>query len=321
MVKRLVSFAGIVLVVGWAAPPVHAWDSVGHMIIAYAAYQDLTPTTKARASALVRMNPKYKTWLTWLPTGTPKRDRDAMLFMIAATWADQIKSEPGYTTDGDHGGNRPEGSPDPSGNHGYGDRLRHKYWHFIDTPFTRDGTALPPIPEPNAGERIALFRGVLSSNAPAPLKSYDLVWLLHLVGDVHQPLHSVTHVSVSFPEGDDGGNAVKLRCHDCPPDLHAYWDDLPGTAPSIQAAIAPAITAARALPKVDPTMAGKLDGPVWIAESMQAAQEAAYQPPIADGAGPFTPTSTYDSAAARVAQERIALAGARLARLLNRELK
>jgi hypothetical protein len=59
----------------------------------------------------------------------------------------------------------------------------HKYWHFIDTPFTIDGTALPAIPTPNAQERIALFRTVLASTSADPLKSYDLTWLLHLVGD------------------------------------------------------------------------------------------------------------------------------------------
>src|SRR5262249_37316351 len=176
-------FASVLVgfVITAALPPrVYGWDSFGHMVVAYAAYQDLTPETKKRANALVRRNPKYKMWLTWLPAGASKADKDAMLFMIAATWPDQIKSDASYTNDGDHGGNRPEGSPDPGGNHGYGDKLRHKYWHFVDTPFSRDGTALPPVPTPNAGERIALFRTVLTSTAPDPLKSYDLVWLLHL---------------------------------------------------------------------------------------------------------------------------------------------
>jgi hypothetical protein len=40
------------------------------------------------------------------------------------------------------------------------------------------------------------------------LKSYDLPWLLHLVGDVHQPLHSTTRVSATKPDGDNGGNGM-----------------------------------------------------------------------------------------------------------------
>jgi S1/P1 nuclease len=162
---------------------------------------------------------------------------------------------------------------------------------------------------------------VLKSNASAPLKSYDLVWVLHLVGDVHQPLPAVTHISAAVPEGDDGGNAVKLSCHDCAPNLHTYWDDLSGSAHTIRAAIGPVIEAAKTLPKTDPTLAAKLDERVWIAESVQAAQETAYQPPITDGAGPFALTSKCEEVADKLATERVALAAARLARLLNRELK
>src|SRR5262249_32601997 len=175
-----------------------------------------------------------------------------MLFMIAATWPDEIKSDSAYKDDGSHHGNRPDGSPDPSGNHGYSDKLRHKYWHFVDTPFSSDGTTLPAIPTPNAQERIALFRGVLASNAKDPLKSYDLVWLLHLVGDVHQPLHCATRVSSGGPDGDDGGNAIKLTCPGCPPKLHSFWDDVPGTAKTVKAALNPVIAAAKTVPPPDP---------------------------------------------------------------------
>ncbi len=323
MVKALLaSFVAVLITVVAAAPPAHAWDGFGHMLVAYVAYQDLTPPTKARAKALVRLNPLYKTWQTWLPAGKSQAEKDAMLFMIAATWPDQIKSDNSYKNDGDHGGNRPEGSPDPSGNHGYSDKLRHKYWHFVDTPFSTDGTALPPIPTPNAGERIALFRGVLASTSAAPpLKSYDLVWLLHLVGDVHQPLHAVTRVSAAPPGGDDGGNGVKLSCPECPPSLHSFWDDVAGRATTIQAAIEPVIEAAKALPKADPSMAAKSDEKEWIAESFRAAQEVAYKPPIAAGAGPFSLTHAYEDTATKLGRERVALAGARLGKLLNGELK
>ena len=48
---------------------------------------------------------------SWQQTaGTVKNDQPMMLFMIAATWPDQIKSEAGYTDDGSENGNRPDGS-------------------------------------------------------------------------------------------------------------------------------------------------------------------------------------------------------------------
>jgi len=58
-----------------------------------------------------------------------------------------------------------------------------------------------------------------------------------------------------------------------------------------------------------------------VAESFQAAQAVAYQPPVMAGNGPFTLTPAYTDAAKKVAQERVALAGALLANLLNKELK
>jgi len=193
-------------------------------------YQQLTPQAKLRANALVRMNPKYDESVAWVPRTASAADKDMMVFMIAATWPDQIKSDPSSTSDGSHGGNRPDGSPDPGGTRGYFDKLLHKYWHFVDTPFSNDSTVLPPIPTPNAQERIALFRGVLSSTDPDALKSYDLTWLLHLVGDVHQPLRCATRVRSVASEGDNGGTDVKLSCWRCPAELHAFWDDVAGTA-------------------------------------------------------------------------------------------
>src|ERR1700723_20072 len=74
-------------------------------------------------------------------------------------------------------------------NTGYDDFNRHKYWHFVDTPFSQDNsdTSSVTVPTPDAETQIAVFRGVLRSGAANALKSYDLVWLLHLIGDVHQP--------------------------------------------------------------------------------------------------------------------------------------
>lgn len=35
-------------------------------------------------------------------------------------------------------------------------------------------------------------------------------YLLHLVGDLHQPLHCTTYVSAYFPNGDMGGNLINI---------------------------------------------------------------------------------------------------------------
>jgi S1/P1 Nuclease len=294
------------------------WNDRGHMTVAYIAYKQLTPATRDRANALLKLNPKYSDWAATVDKEAPTAsadDKNLMIFMIAATWADQIKRDSTYIKDGGQGGNRPDGSPDPGKNTGYDDLLMHKYWHFIDTPFTKDGTALPAIPTPNAQERIALFRTVLASTSADDVKSYDLAWLLHLVGDVHQPLHASTRVSSTDPDGDAGGNLVKLACSSC--ELHAYWDDLLGAQNNLKTVT----KAARKLAKANAALAAKSDEKDWVAESFTESQQTVYAAPIAAGDGPFTLTTQYKKNAGKLAKERVALAGARLANLLNTELK
>src|SRR5450631_371117 len=80
--------------------PLFAWGPIGHMAVAYIAYQKLTPATKSRVRALLKQNPDYNKWLTQIPAGTATKYRSMMVFMIAATWPDQIKGETGYTDDG-----------------------------------------------------------------------------------------------------------------------------------------------------------------------------------------------------------------------------
>ena len=320
MAKRILLVIGTLVLAGGLGVPAYGWNSLGHMAVAYVAYQQLTPQAKTRVDALLQLNPDYQNWLMMIPENTSPPDKQMMVFLIAATWPDEIKGEFQYGDDGTNSGNTPDGTSS-SQNTGYRDLLRHKYWHFVDTPFTNDGTALPAIPTPNAQERIALFRGLLASNSDDKLKSYDLAWLLHLVGDVHQPLHCATRVSSTDPSGDNGGNKVKVTCTGCAKELHAFWDDLLGTGATAQTVIQPAIKAAKKLSAADAGLAAKSDEKVWIAESFQAAQQTVYQPPVVAGNGPFSLTSAYESKAKNLAKQRIALAGARLANLINTELK
>jgi hypothetical protein len=313
------------------AAPAYAWNDFGHMTVAYLAYQKLTPATRARANALLKLNPYYDRWAAAVPAGL---DKDAVIFMLASLWADEIRSDPAFTSDGGAGGNRPEGSPDAKRNTGYDDHLMHKYRHFIDTPFSTDGTSTASyqIPSPNAQDTIALFRAVLASGDDDPKKSYDLTWLLHLVGDIHQPLHACTRLSSALPNGDDGGNKVTLRCTDCPGNLHKFWDDALGvttklSAPPEQkglpdgASIRAIIAFAKTLPRPKRALANKSSEAVWVQESVSGDRQTVYPGLVANSDGSFALTPEYTAAAQPLAKQRAALAGARLARLLNRELK
>jgi len=183
-------------------------------MLAFLAWGHLRPVARARARALLRLNPDYARWVS----GVAPDQQDAIAFVRASTWADAIKHEPGYIDDGE----RPDG-PDANANIGYEDRREHRYWHYVDVPFSPDGTPLPEIRTPNAATRIAQFRQILNDPAAAPrLKSYDLVWLLHLVGDIHQPLHAVSRFTRELPEGNLGGNRIRLCAPPCHQELHYF---------------------------------------------------------------------------------------------------
>src|SRR5205823_1731854 len=126
-------------------------------------------------------------------------------------------------------------------------------------------------------------------------KSYDLVWLEHLVGDVHQPLHAATRVNSSDADGDHGGNLVKLCAAPCRRELHAFWDDLLGTGSSVTAAE----SVGKGLADPDATKAAKKDAADWVQESFDGAKDSVYTAPIGDGDGPFTITPAYRTQAKR----------------------
>ena len=145
------------------------------------------------------------------------------------------------------------------------------------------------------------------------------MWFLHLVGDVHQPLHSLNRVSSTAPEGDNGGNGERvcpIPPTPCREKLHHYWDralDPDDSANDLAKALAVGPT----LPDADSTSAHNLVTSAWIDESFADANSGVCVSPIEEGNGPFELTAAYRNAAKQEARKRIALAGARLANVLN----
>jgi hypothetical protein len=308
---------GLLIIAVLAARPARAWDDFGHMVVAAAAYKRLNATTKKNVARLLKLNPRYTNWIV----GARKGDEDRMAFMRAATWADAIKSDPLYQDDA-------QNLPTAGQNIGYGDTLRHAYWHYINQPFSPDGTALVPAAAPNVATQIGVLRTALAAPATSDdVKSYDLVWLLHLVGDVHQPLHTVARFDAADRTGDRGGNAVAVTGNTQPPicddprycpfgpprDLHAFYDTILGSG----YAVGPPEEAAANLPAPDAKLAAVRDEAVWLKEGLDLSASAVYVPPVGTGDGPFTITAPYQKAAATLGKQRMALAAARLANLLN----
>jgi hypothetical protein len=330
--------------------PSWAWGNTGHEAVAYVAWQQMTPAARARVLELLKQVPTlhnvantktiagYAEWVADLPAGLSQDQQNLYLFMRAATWPDTIKHE--WLKDSD----TPPAGRTTEVHIGFTDTESHGYWHFIDSGFASDSSSVPATPVPNAVTQIVALRGFVASSEDDLLKAYDLVWLEHLVGDVHQPLHGCTRYYAGA--GDAGGNAVKIRltaamqkqfegtlAKSAPTELHAFWDDLPGEgqpAPALPFAAAFAQT----LSPASATKVADTDPADWAAESLTMAKKDVYKTPIGKGPQPtasasnttttyksYLITQTYYNTAMGDAKSRVALAGARLAKLLNENLK
>jgi hypothetical protein len=150
------------------------------------------------------------------------------------------------------------------------------------------------------------------------LKSYDLCWLLHLVGDIHQPMHCVNRISKGVPDGDLVGNLVKVTLTDgSQTNLHALWDrGVDATDKRIEAAV----KVVDGLPE-NKEKIGDMHEDDWCAESFGLCLKDVYVAPIENGLGPFTVTAPYERTVKTIAAARAELAGIRLAKVLNTELR
>ena len=295
-------------------PSAQAWNATGHRLIAAIAYDRLTPKARARVDALIRQHPDYeKMFLRDAPTDPPARARAA--FIAAAVWPDQIKGDTRFYDE-----TRPNASPTqllP----GFPDMARHTIWHYYDTPYTPDGAEPEHQKPPHALSELNRIIPLIGNKSDVPPTSasnptYLLPWLEHIEGDVHQPLHCVSRFLKSQPKGDAGGNFVYIGTRN----LHSLWDGAAGQDTSEAYAvkyIADAI-AAHPVPRHIQKKPAK-----WIHEGFELAVSDVYTFGLETGARdhPLPMPPGYEAHAAQVAQQRIAIAGYRLAAVLNEKLK
>jgi hypothetical protein len=310
--------AGLIFI---STSPARAWIDTGHKIIAFIAWDEMTPKTRAAVLDLLKKHPRYEQDLIAHPPFDATPDQvDRHVFAAASTWPDMIRflDHPMHAV------------------------YNHPNWHFIDIPFSVDGQ--PSRPEKTADasgpENIveAMAKNLAdlkNAGTPPSDKAIALCWVLHLVGDVHQPLHTASMYSPEYPRGDQGGNAeVVLRDPPYPDSkikLHLLWDELPGNFKSedLEEYEAEGI---RSDPRYSRDGLKEAlivkDFADWAKQSQALAVKYAYldgklqtAPAREDRSAPRTPTPGvppgYIEQAERVATRQLALAGHRLADLLN----
>jgi S1/P1 Nuclease len=200
--------ASLVLLTLAALPlPASAWNIPGHMLSGAIAYQVLSqenPRTIDKVKAILEKHPWYTNQWQARLQDVPVADHGLVLFMQAARWPDDIR---------------------------FRDKQYHRGpWHYINWPFKTEGQPVDvqiTDPEPvNILTALAENESVVRNEKDAEQRATALAWLFHLVGDIHQPLHTAQLFTVEYPQGDRGGNEICVRVTQSgqPMDLHRFWD-------------------------------------------------------------------------------------------------
>ncbi len=273
-----------------ASPLCHAWNAAGHRLVAVIAWEQLSPTSRELIGSILASHPDYERWVQKAKSGDSPD-----IFAEASTWPDDIRNDPRFD---DESGKVPAIA-------GLPDNRRHKNWHYVD--LRADGS----VKEGLLDQQIERLREVLRSTADMAQISYALPWLLHLVADIHQPLHVGRH-------GDEGGNHVEIENpfnRRLPfSSLHTYWDDLPG---------APWLRGKRLKQRAHDLIERYPPPPQanvrrWRDESHRLLAQAY---PNAEGSLLPIITEEFQRWAIGIAEQRIVEAGYRLGRLLEETLK
>jgi hypothetical protein len=141
-----------------------------------------------------------------------------------------------------------------------------------------------------------------------------LQFLLHFVGDVHQPLHA-------SDDHDQGGNAKKVQTGVDSGTLHHYWDSVFVAKLGSD----PVFVAKNIISTVTPGQLNawrKGDASSWAQQSFEASKLWVYRDlGAADAAGRYTLSANYARNATNITSRQLARAGVRLAKILNEALQ
>lgn len=319
--KSLQTILCAVLIIGFV-PSSRAWNHTGHMISAELAWRNLSTSKRKAISNLLKQHPHYALLLaTNVPPGV---DANEWAFLNAAVWPDMVRP----------GREKPTEIT----------KYHRSPWHYINIPYVAPSaaghisTASFSIPPTNILSALSNTLATLSDRKASPAdRAVSLCWVMHLIGDLHQPLHAATFLSDTFPQGDQGGNLLGIAdASQVPLNLHSFWDQLFGTGDSYEyiASITDQIADSR---QYNPRKLReyRLHRTIesWARESFEAAGAFAYDEGHlkfaewrAFSSGKVTAAevprlkSTYIVNANEVARRRVSLAGRRLADVLRKSL-
>ena len=303
-----------------------AWHDGGHKTVAAIAFRRLTAGEQASVVALLKNHPRFADeFEKKLPDGLDATETNDWMFQQAAVFPDIARSYKGRLQK----------------------QFSHPVWHYINVPeflTPADRAALHPeatlnldldppdeLDENSNVIQVIRFarKAIADSSQSAENRAIMLCWLMHTVGDVHQPLHSTALFSRGlFPKGDHGGNSVNTRQKK---NLHFLWDDFPGghlEYPLIRNKAA-ALVKNSAMLTLGTDAAKDLNEQTWLNESKVLATNVVYDPEVMGTLRglesthedienePIDLSEAYLRTGADAAEKRVVQAGFRLGAILS----
>lgn len=290
------------------------------------AYDRLRPETRARVDAIMRLHPDIAVLGDGLDLQSAAGIRE--VFLRASVWPDRIRSDARFYRETDTPARATSLLP------GFPTMARREGWHYLTRSFSTDGTPTITLSEPNVATILPALAEALGDEAtPASVRAYNLSWIIHVVGDLHQPLHGTSRSTAAHPTGDAGGNRVWVQLRGSERDsinLHAVWDGWVGRPSRDMAIDRVAAELARELPVADGQPDDALTVPRgaalaetvrgWADESATLARYFAYDLPARTGATPPALGDDYIERSVRIARQRLAISAYRLAAVIEAQL-
>lgn len=162
--------------------PTWAWNDTGHQVVALIAWDNLSTGLRNTLVAMMREGEPATRLPGLFPQDKrPMEVRAREFFRRAATWPDLVRDAP---------------------------ELHHRTWHHRDFYWRQDQGRAIDLPDlqvhpENLLERLHHFKKLLASpTVSANERAIGIAWVLHLVGDIHQPLHCSARVTAIERKGD-----------------------------------------------------------------------------------------------------------------------
>jgi len=293
----------LAIILGVFSGPARAWDPLGHMIVGQTAYDHLTPKARTAVDAAV--------------AAFNEKHQAAYTFVTAGCWMDDIR----------------------------GKTREYNTWHYIELPYNLEADPFPVAWQVNALWAIRLCTDIIRGERthPGVDKEQALIMLTHIVGDIHQPLHTTSRAN------DAGGNKVvvpniqdaKVEVFPNWRNLHYFWDgayrrtfrdgkvvEVYAEPPALAEDPVLGHNAAQPLAREHSTNLQKIhsaetypvdgDPETWVKESHRTGYVEGYQKlPGGETANPVELDQPYVDQAREITQQKLVQAGLRLAGLLN----